>query len=83
VFVIAPGAERAYEPSEWCGSLVVLERGELEFECCDGHCWHRARGEVMFLAGLPLRALRNEARVPALLSAVSRMLPAGDQFPPR
>ncbi len=72
VFVIAAGAERVFEPSEWRDSLVVIERGQLELQSLDGLCWRRACGDVMFLAGLPLRMLRNDGCETALVSAVSR-----------
>jgi hypothetical protein len=78
LLAIGPGRWRAFDPEEWRGALVVVERGELEFECIDGHCWRRARGDVLFLAGLPLRVLRNDGYEIALLSAVSRAPREGD-----
>jgi hypothetical protein len=73
VVAIAPGQERTYDEAEWRGALVVVEHGQVDLECLAGgrlccHC-----GDVLWLAGLPLRALRNRGPEPALLSAVSRV----------
>jgi hypothetical protein len=64
--------ELAYEPSAWTGALVVVEAGEVELECHSGDCARFGEGAVLFLEGLPLRAVRNTGRGPALLSAASR-----------
>jgi hypothetical protein len=72
VVTIAPGAAIAYEPAEWEDALVVVERGELELE---GRCGARrcfSRGDVLWLAGLPLLHLRNPGPEPTLIAAVSR-----------
>jgi hypothetical protein len=69
---LAPGEERAYTEAEWRGALVVVERGTIELECVVGRRWRFEQGAVLWLAGLPLRALRNAGSGPALLSAVSR-----------
>ena len=72
---IAPGGRRRYDSDEWRDALVVVEQGELELECLSGcrHCF--PRGGVLWLAGLPLRALHNKGCEPALLAAVSRSRP--------
>ncbi len=72
VIHLAPGSERAYDGSEWLDAIVVVERGEIELECWRGDRVSFASGDVLFLGGLPLRALRNRGEVPVLLSAVSR-----------
>jgi len=69
---IAPGGERVYVEDEWRGALVVVERGELELESMRGGRRSFARGDILWLVGLPLRALHNHGREPVLLSAVSR-----------
>ncbi|MBA2533395.1 MAG: hypothetical protein H0V21_00120 [Rubrobacter sp.] len=56
------------------GALVVVERGEIELECERGTRRRFGRGSVLWVSGLPLRALRNSGRGPALLVAVSRRL---------
>ena len=72
VVAVAPGSERAYVEAEWRDALVVVERGEIEVECLGGaRRWFRC-GDVLWLTGLPLRALHNSGHEPAVLVAVSR-----------
>jgi hypothetical protein len=70
--VVAPGAERPYDESEWKDSLVVVESGKLELECTGGSSRRFGRGDVLWLIGLPLCVLRNAGAVPTVLVAVSR-----------
>jgi hypothetical protein len=72
VVVLAPGGKRAYEEAEWRDALVVLERGEIDLESLGGGRHHFRSGAVLWLSGLPLRALHNFGAEPALLMAVSR-----------
>jgi len=72
VVAVAAGRERAYDEAEWRDALVVLERGEIELECLGGSRQRFRRGDVLWLVGLPLRALHNPGCEPALLVAVSR-----------
>jgi hypothetical protein len=72
LLTIGPGATRLYAEAEWRGALVVVERGVIELECVGGRCWRFKQGDVLYLAGLPLRVLRNATSEPAVLSAVSR-----------
>ncbi len=72
VIAIAPGDRRAYDEAEWRDALVVIERGEIELESTAGDRRRFGRGDVLCLAGLPLRALRNRGREDAVLVAVSR-----------
>jgi hypothetical protein len=70
--LVEPGAERTYDEEEWRDSIVLIESGELELECCSGgRCGFR-RGDVLWLFGLPLRLLRNRGPAPTVLLAVSR-----------
>jgi hypothetical protein len=69
---IPPGQERRYEDAEWRGALVVVERGVIELECLGGSRWRFKEGDVLYLAGLPLRALHNAGSEPAMLSALTR-----------
>ena len=69
---LEPGASRPYAAGEWAGALVVIARGEVELECRDGGRRRFGCGEVLWLSGLPLRALRNPSTEPAVLLAVSR-----------
>jgi hypothetical protein len=69
---IPPGEELLYDEADWLDALVTVEAGEIELE---GLCGSRRRfvcGDVLWLAGLPLRALANPGTEPALISAVSR-----------
>jgi hypothetical protein len=80
VVTIPAGSERAFDEREWRDAIVVVERGEVELECSGGSYRQFGRGDVLWLSGLPLRALRNRGREPAWLVAVSRRrreLPGG------
>ena len=72
VVVLVPGAERPYEESEWRDALVVLETGDIDLESVGGSRHRFRSGDVLWLSGLPLRALHNYGPEPALLVAVSR-----------
>ena len=72
VTAIAPGEWIAYVADEWRDGLVVVERGEVELDCTDGARFAFALGSVLWLAGLPVRALHNPGEVPAVLTSVSR-----------
>jgi hypothetical protein len=69
---INPGLERTYDEADWRDSLVVVERGDIELEFLGGGRRRFRRGDVLWLSGLSLRALRNRGLEPALLLAVSR-----------
>jgi predicted dithiol-disulfide oxidoreductase (DUF899 family) len=69
---VAPGGRRAYDEAEWRDALVVVEHGEIELECLSGRRRRFARGDLLWLTGLPLRALHNSGTEPALLAAISR-----------
>jgi quercetin dioxygenase-like cupin family protein len=69
---VAPGTERPYVEAEWRDALVSVTRGEIELECLGGSRQRFRTGDVLWLAGLPLRALCNRGSEPALLVCVSR-----------
>jgi hypothetical protein len=71
--VVAPGAERPYDESEWEDALVVIESGKLELEYRGGERRRFGRGDVLWLIGLPLRVLRNCGADPTTLVAVTRL----------
>jgi hypothetical protein len=79
VVAIEPGCRHPYDPAEWRGALVVVERGAIELECLSGARWRVEEGAVMCLADLPIQALCNERSAPVLLSALSR----ADEFSTR
>jgi hypothetical protein len=72
VIDVAPGCSRAYDEAEWRDAIVVVERGEIELECSGGSRHRFGRGDILWLAELPLRVLHNRGRQPAVLVAVSR-----------
>jgi hypothetical protein len=69
---IRPRCRRVYDEAEWRDAIVVVERGEVELEWREGSEWRFRRGDALWLVGLPLRAIHNRGREPALLVAVSR-----------
>jgi hypothetical protein len=82
VLAIAPGGTRLYQDLEWTDALVVVERGEIELEGLGGGRRRFGCGDVLCLGAVPLRALHNPGRRPALLAAVSRRKPATSPVPP-
>src|SRR4029453_5297090 len=71
---VPAGAERIYEDSGGRAAMVVIARGGTELECRGGRRLRLERGRVLWLVGLPLRALHNGGQEAALLLAVSRRL---------
>ena len=69
---LPPGGTRPYDEADWRGALVVVSRGEVELECLGGARRRVARGDVLWLTGLPLRALHARGPGPAVLLAISR-----------
>ena len=69
---VEAGSERSYDPAEWFDALVLVEQGEVDLECCSGAAARFKQGDTLWLAGLPLRALRNPGPEPAVLVAISR-----------
>src|SRR3954469_16152693 len=67
-----PGGDRPYDPAEWRGALVVVERGEVELEATSGRCWTFKAGSVLWPVALPRRALHNRGPEQTVLSAVTR-----------
>ncbi|MFL5896251.1 MAG: hypothetical protein ACJ76Z_14210 [Thermoleophilaceae bacterium] len=69
---LEPGAVRDYDESEWRDVLVVVESGRVELEALGGARALFGCGAVLWLAGLPLRLLRNPGSDAAVLVAISR-----------
>jgi quercetin dioxygenase-like cupin family protein len=69
---VSPGARCAFDSVDWEDALVVVEQGEIELECRDGGRCRFGRGDVLWLVGLPVHAIRNPGRTAALLTAISR-----------
>lgn len=72
VVTVAVGCSHRYDPDEWRDALVVIQCGEVELETASGVRRSFGRGAVLWLDGLPLRALNNHGPDPAVLVAVSR-----------
>jgi hypothetical protein len=72
VITVAPGSALVFNGAQWLDAVVIVERGEIELESVHGARGSFASGDVLYLHGLGLRALRNRGRVSVLLSAVSR-----------
>ena len=77
---IAPGCGRDYDEGEWHDALVVVTGGELIVEGRGGARIRLVDGDVLWLTGLGLRALRNDGEEPTVLVAISR--PIGSRRPP-
>jgi hypothetical protein len=75
---IRAGCERSYDEAEWRDAVVFVRRGEVELECVGGTRRRFERGDVLWLAGLPLRALHSR-RGPVVLVAVSRSVTRFDR----
>lgn len=81
VITVWPGNSRPYDAAEWRDALVVVECGEIELECRGGGARRFGAGQVLWLAGLGLRALHNRGIEPAVLVAVSRAAAADPDDP--
>jgi hypothetical protein len=69
---VAPGGDRPYDPREWRDALVLVKAGEIELRGVSGATRLFARGDLLYLDRVPLRALHNPGATPAVLIAVSR-----------
>jgi hypothetical protein len=74
---VDPGGDRIYNEREWRDAIVVIAHGEIELEAVNGDRYRFARGDILWLCELPLRALHNRGTEGAVLVAVSRR---GDEF---
>ena len=72
VIAITSGHSKDFDPAAWRDALVLVERGQVILETLSGQRYCCEQGFVGYLAGLPLRALRNEHCDLVLISAVSR-----------
>ena len=69
---VAPGGDRPYDEDEWRDALVLVRSGEIELRGVSGARSSFGRGDLLYLQGVPLRALHNPGSEPAVLVAVSR-----------
>jgi hypothetical protein len=69
---VAPASSRVFDEDEWRDAIVLLTHGEIVLESLSGTSHGFRRGAILWLTGLPLRALHNRGREHAVLVAVSR-----------
>ena len=69
---VPAGGTHPFDAAEWRDALVVVAQGAIELEALSGVRLRLDRGAVLWLAGLPLRALHNRGAEPAVLAAVAR-----------
>ena len=69
---VAPGRTRAYDEADWRGALVVVAGGRIELEGLSGARRTFECGAVLWLVGLPLRALHNHGVEPTVMVAFTR-----------
>ena len=67
---LAPGTVRA--APGWDDAIVLVARGAIELEGAGGSIRRFGSGDLLWLRGLPLCALRNPGTDDAVLVAVSR-----------
>jgi quercetin dioxygenase-like cupin family protein len=70
--LLEPGRRLGYDSAAWRDAVVVVEDGELELEWLSGDRQRLVRGDLLWLCGLPLRALRNPGRSTTVLVAIAR-----------
>jgi hypothetical protein len=71
---VAPGQSLPYQEADWRDAMVTVERGEIVLETVGGSSWFFGQGDVLWLTGLPLAALRNRGPGETRLVATSRRL---------
>jgi hypothetical protein len=69
---IPSGSQLAYDPTQWQGTVVLVERGRIELECLDGRRRVFGPGNVLFFVGLGLQTIHNAGTEALMLIAVSR-----------
>jgi hypothetical protein len=69
---VEPGGHRIYHGAEWSDALVFVSRGDIELESLSGARHRFGCGDLVWLTGLPLRALHNPGHEPTTLVAISR-----------
>ena len=69
---IPPGNWHAAAEAGWPDGLVLIASGELELVCAGGTRRRFAAGDLIWLRGLGLVALRNRGADDVVLLAVSR-----------
>ncbi len=70
---LAPASALAYDASSWRDAIVFVTAGEIELECSSGARRRFRQGDILCLARLPLRLLRNAGTAPARLLVIWRL----------
>jgi quercetin dioxygenase-like cupin family protein len=69
---VAPGSVLAYDATSWQDAIVFVTAGEIELECSSGERRRFHQGDILCLAPIPVRLLRNVGTTPARLLAIWR-----------
>jgi hypothetical protein len=72
VLTLPPGESRPYAEADWVDAIVLVATGQVEVEGIGGTRQSFERGDLLWLTGLPVRALHNRGDQAAVLVAVSR-----------
>jgi hypothetical protein len=72
VSALSPGCGGAFDETQWRDALVEIESGVLELELTSGQRWSFGTGEILWLTGLPIRALHNPGAEPCIVVAAWR-----------
>ncbi|HEX5194124.1 MAG TPA: hypothetical protein VFW09_15085 [Solirubrobacteraceae bacterium] len=72
LLVLPPGCTHPFEPGQWRGALIIVERGAIELELRSGRRVPCAQGYIGTLSGLTLIALHNPGARSAVITGVSR-----------
>jgi hypothetical protein len=72
VVEVEPGGDRPYDEAEWHDALVLVQAGRIELRGVSGATRAFGRGDLLYLQGVPLRALHNPGEERTVLVAVSR-----------
>jgi hypothetical protein len=72
VVTLDAGERRLYDEAEWDDALVLVEAGVVELEGLTGRRFRFERGDILWLAGVPLRALHNPGPATVVLLALRR-----------
>ncbi len=83
VLTLPPGESRPYAEADWIDAIVLVATGQVEVEGVGGTRRCFERGDLLWLTGLPVRALHNCGDQPAVLVGVSRPAPVPPPIPPR
>ena len=79
VVVLPAGGVHPIEPAEWIDALIEVASGDIGVELTDGRWMRFAAGDVLWLHGLPVRAVHNRGAHSAVLVALRRRRPSPER----